>query len=168
MRSAGLIAFMVVMAGCSVEQPSVRAPCEFREIARACGVEAGERSISVFQTSARQSCFIRPGVDGVTVSIPFQPLRILGDAYIKSGEKRDEAEGYDRYLISLLPSDPVRDEEMPEVLYAYAKLCRAVTSWRDYAVVVTWRDVNSAPSDIVRSALGSLDAWSAQCRKGSK
>ncbi|WP_415289208.1 hypothetical protein RSD66_04845 [Brevundimonas sp. S1H14] len=104
-------------------------------------------------------------VDRINVSIPYQSLRAIGDAGTESAET---VTGYDEYLISLLPSKPVRDSEFPGVLYACSEICRAVLSWRDYAVFVEWHDVQPAPGPVVKFAIASLDAWTAQCRKGSE
>ena len=160
---AGLATSSVFLAGCSTEEASVHAPCEIREIARACHVEGNERFVSVSRTPAPVSCLAGAIADRVNLSIPYQSLRVVGDAGAADVET---AAGYDKYLISLLPSKPVRDSEFPGVLYACSEICRAVLSWRDYAVLVEWHDVQTAPGPVVKSAIASLDAWTAQCRKG--
>ena len=160
--SAWLAMVSAALAGCSTEEASVLAPCEIREIARVCDVESNERFVSVSRTSA--PCLAGVTVDGVNVSIPYQPLRTIGDAEL---EDIETATGYDEYLISLLPSRPVADSATPGVLYACSEMCRAVMSWRGYAVVVSWGDVKANPGAVVKSAIASLDAWAAQCREGA-
>ena len=161
---AWLTIISAALAGCSTEEASVHAPCEIREIARTCTVEGNERFVSVARTSAPGSCLAGATADSVNLSIPYQSLRTIGGTGIEGVET---ATGYDKYLISLLPSGPIREGETPGVLYACSEVCRAVMSWRGYAVVVSWDDVKAAPGPVVKSAITSLDAWTAQCRKGS-
>lgn len=129
----------IMVSSCVYEKSTSEFSC-IKEMSIKCGSVGGERSIVIDGNHCLDS---GSDIKKIMISVPYQDLVNISDISLNNSNRSINDEnynGYEEYLLSLLPGDPIETSSGSGIFYACSQVCRVIYGWHSYAAVSEWRE----------------------------